>query len=138
MSSKPNSTPATTEPLVAQLRDEIAKAIPAAKLVDAKNGRYFTVKVGTKTLGYVNTGARVVRVDFPQRGDERPRTTVSKKSEIARVVKQLGTYVPAIDERESKSTKTTKTPAKRGSTKSTKTTTKPGPAKLAAVVSPQQ
>ena len=119
------SSTITSEQLVAQLRDEIAKAIPAAKLVDAKSGRYFTVKLDSKTLGYVNTGARVVRVDFPQRGDERPRVTVSKKSEIARVVKQLASYAPAPASE-------TKSPAK--STKSTK----PGPAKLAAVVSPKQ
>lgn len=129
------SSTITSEQLVAQLRDEIAKSIPAAKLVDAKSGRYFTVKIGTKTLGYVNTGARVVRVDFPQRGDERPRVTVTKRGEIARVVKQLASYAPAIDERESKTTKpATKSPAKSKSTKSTK----PGPAKLAAVVSPKQ
>ena len=84
----------TTNPLADELRAAVA-AIDGVKLVDSKSGRYYTVKLGTKTLGYVNVGTKRMRVDLPQRGDERPRFVVEKRSQIARAVKLLSSYAPA-------------------------------------------
>ena len=78
--------------LGADLREAVA-AIDGVTLKDSPNGIYYTVKLGTTTLGYVN-GRKKFRVDFPIRGGERKQFVVTKKGDIAKAVKQLKTYVP--------------------------------------------
>jgi hypothetical protein len=77
--------------LLAELRAAI-EALPGVTVHDKPN--YSTVKYGKTTLGYVN-GRRKIRVDFPMRAKVRGNLHVTSSADVARVVAEMETFIPA-------------------------------------------
>ena len=77
--------------LLAELRAAI-EALPGVTVHDKPN--YSTVKHGKTTLGYVN-GSRKIRVDFPMRNKARGNLHVTSSADVARVVAEMETFIPA-------------------------------------------
>lgn len=88
------SEAATENGLGAELRSAV-EGIEGVSIED--KGGYYTVKHGTKTLGYVN-GSRKIRVDFPIRDKVREKLAVSDASQIPAVVEKMSTFIPPLEQ----------------------------------------
>jgi hypothetical protein len=117
-----SSTPQPT--LADELRDAIVAEFKGVKLIVSPKGDYYTVKLDSTTLGYVN-GKKKLRVDFPKRGGKREQLVVEKRQQIAKAITTLRKYEPTILDRE--------TAAEKKATKSTPVS-KPEAEKIAADV----
>jgi hypothetical protein len=125
MSSKTDSPT-----LADELRDAIVAEFKGVKLIVSPKGDYYTVKLDSTTLGYVN-GKKKLRVDFPKRGGKREQLVVEKRQQIAKAIATLRKYEPTILDREVASEKA----AAKTSTKTSKPKDgTPGPAGLVAVL----
>jgi hypothetical protein len=79
------------------VKDELLVAVQQLDGVTVIDGaNYATVKHGKQTLGYVN-GKRKVRVDFPMRGGLRQNMIVASTSDVAKAVKEMETFIPALE-----------------------------------------
>lgn len=89
------STTTVTPTLADDLRSAVAE-IEGVSLVDSPRGNYYSVKLGSAILGYVN-GSKKIRIDFPMRKGEREKFYVAKKGDIAKAVRRLSSYAPKVE-----------------------------------------
>lgn len=82
------SSTTSTNPLADELRAAVAK-IDGVTLVDSTNGRYYTVKLAGKTLGYVNVARRACAsisrsAPTSARASSSPRRATSRRQSLLR------------------------------------------------------
>lgn len=82
----------------AQILIELRAALDAIEGVEViEKGSYATVKFGKTTLGYV-TGKNKVRVDLPMRGGVRANMAIVTKGDVAKVVTEMKTFIPPMEQ----------------------------------------
>jgi hypothetical protein len=83
-------------PTATQLGEKLRSAVEEiadVHLVESPSGKYYTVKVGKQTVGYVN-GSRKIRVDFPRRNGKREHLNVLTNGDVTKAVKQMKAFAP--------------------------------------------
>lgn len=124
------TTVTTTETEVQNgVTDELLAAVKALDGVTVVEGSgyapFATVKHGTTTLGYLN-GKRKLRLDFPMRSGLRQNMLVATSADVAKAVKEMETFIPALERAANPDPKPARKPRK--SRAKAKTEPEPAPA----------